>query len=304
MQQPSKLTIATRKSPLALWQANYVARQINTFLPNINIEVLGLSTRGDEQLETDLSKIGGKGLFTKELEQALLSGEADLAVHSMKDIPVDTTDTLAITAVCKREDPRDVWVSHTYPNWHELPKNARVGTSSLRRQMQLLALRPDLTIFPLRGNIGTRLAKLNEGNYDGIILAAAGLIRLELENKIASRFSFDEMLPAVGQGILGLQIAKQNTELAALLKPINCEQTWQCLMAERTVSQILGTSCQTPFAAFANIDQQHLHLRAKLGSKDCQHIIKTEATLPLEDAKALGTMVANQLYAEGAGDML
>lgn len=278
--------------------------QINTFLPDINIEVLGLSTRGDEQLETDLSKIGGKGLFTKELEQALLNGTADLAVHSMKDIPVDTTDTLTITAVCEREDPHDVWVSQHYSNWHLLPKNARVGTSSLRRQMQLLALRPDLTIIPLRGNIGTRLAKLNEGKYDGIVLAAAGLIRLGLENKIVSRFSFDEMLPAVGQGILGLQIAKDNTELAALLKPINCENSWQCLMAERRVSEILGTSCQTPFAAFANIDEQHLHLRAKLGTKDCQHIIKTAATLPLTDAKALGTLVANQLYAAGARDML
>lgn len=300
----SKLTIATRKSPLALWQANYAAMQINTVLPNITIEILGFSTRGDEHLNTSLSKIGGKGLFTKELEHALLTGQADLAVHSMKDLPVDITDDLTITAVCGREDPRDVWISPQYPNWHMLPKGARIGTSSLRRQMQLLALRPDVEVVPLRGNIGTRLTKLDEGNFDGIILAAAGLIRMQLQNHIADYFSMDAMLPAIGQGILGLQIASANHELADKLKPLNCMTTWHCLTAERALSRTLGASCQTPLAGFASIVGQTLQLRAKLGSPDAQKILSIEKIAPVQDADALGQAVATEFLELGGAALI
>lgn len=300
----SKLIIATRKSPLAMWQANFVAMQINTFLPDIDVELVGYSTRGDQLLNTSLNKIGGKGLFTKELEQALLQGHADIAVHSMKDLPVDAVDSLTITAVCRRDDPRDVWISPHYLSLQALPKAARVGTSSLRRQMQLLALRPDIEVLPLRGNIGTRLDKLNAGEFDGIILAAAGLIRMKLEKHIKYYFNLDEMLPAIGQGILGLQIAKNNHALAEKLKPLNCVDTWQCLVAERALSQMLGASCQTPLAGFTEITAQGLRMRAKLGSADGQTIIPVEAIAALHEAQSLGQTVAEQLLTQGGAALL
>ncbi len=300
----SKLVIATRKSPLAMWQANFVAQQIQTFLPDIQVELVGFSTKGDEILNTSLNKIGGKGLFTKELEQALLLGHADMAVHSMKDLPVDAVDNLTITAVCRREDPRDVWISAKYPTWQSIPKGARIGTSSLRRQMQLLALRPDIEVVSLRGNIGTRLDKLHAGEYDAIILAAAGLIRMGLKKQIQYYFSLDEMLPAIGQGILGLQILKNNVTLANRLKPLNCEHTWQCLLAERALSQRLSANCQTPLAGFASLTEQGLYLQAKLGSPDGKIMISACATAAVQDAPMLGRQLAEQLLSQGGTELL
>lgn len=304
MNRRSKLTIATRKSPLALWQAEYVAKQISVFLPTLSIEVKGFSTSGDEKLDTSLNKIGGKGLFTKELEQALLDGTADLAVHSMKDLPVDTIPELSITAVCRRGDPSDVFVSDKYKHWQALPSGAKVGTSSLRRKMQLIQLRPDLDIVSLRGNIQTRLNKVHSGDLDAIILAAAGLMRLGLEEEIQYRFTLEEMLPAIGQGVIGIQIRQADLELAHSLMPINCQQTWLCLLAERALSQQLNASCEMPLAGFARIVEDRLELSAKLGASDNATMIEGHVEVPMLQAATAGEKVAKQLFALGAADLI
>jgi len=297
------LRIATRKSPLALWQAEYVKAQLLKYHPQLQIELVTFTTQGDKILDTPLAKIGGKGLFVKELENAMLAGEADLAVHSMKDVPMDCPDGLAITTICEREDPTDAFVSVRFNSLDELPQGAVVGTSSLRRQCQLRALRPDLIIHDLRGNVGTRLGRLDNGEYDAIILASAGLKRLGLTSRIAQ--SLTALLPAVGQGAVGIEARTNDSELLALLAPLHHQQTAICVQAERAMNRRLQGGCQVPIAGFATLQDQHLVLNALVGSIDGQHIIRYHAqSNDLAAYEALGQQVANGLLAQGAAKIL
>jgi hydroxymethylbilane synthase len=274
------LTIATRESRLALWQAQHVQALLQDRL-GIPVALLGMTTQGDQILDRALSKVGGKGLFVKELELALQDGRAHLAVHSLKDVPMELPAEFALAAVLEREDPRDAWVSSRYVRWEDLPQGARVGTSSLRRVVQLKALRPDLEIHPLRGNLDTRLRKLDAGEYDGIVLAAAGLMRLGLGQRIASLFSTEQMLPAAGQGALGLEVLASNQALCDTLSAFNEPQAWLATQAERAVSRALGGSCSMPLAAHAHWQDGELVLRALLGHP-------LDATVPLVHAQTRG----------------
>ncbi len=261
------LTIATRESRLALWQAEHVRSLLQARL-GTRVQLLGMTTRGDQILDRSLSKVGGKGLFVKELETALAEGHADLAVHSLKDVPMDLPEGFALAAVLEREDPRDALVSPRYGSLAALPQSARVGTSSLRRVAQLLAARPDLCIEPLRGNLDTRLRKLDEGQYDAIVLAAAGLVRLGLAERIAGHFEAADMLPAAGQGALGIEIRSDDAELHAALALLTDRTAWLAVHAERAVSRGLGGSCSMPLAAHAHWQGDRLHLAAALGHVD------------------------------------
>ncbi|MFT4194033.1 hydroxymethylbilane synthase [Ottowia sp.] len=299
---PFPITIATRESRLALWQAEHV--QALLAARGHAVTLLGMTTRGDQILDRTLSKVGGKGLFVKELETALEEGRADIAVHSLKDVPMALPAGFELACVMQREDPRDAWVSPRHATLADLPPGAVVGTSSLRRTVLLRALRPDLRIEPLRGNLDTRLRKLDEGRYAGIVLAAAGLKRLGLAGRIRHVFSTDEMLPAAGQGALGIETRAGRPELAGALAPLADQATWLAVAAERAVSRALGGSCSMPLAAHATLDGGRLHLRAAWGDPEGSATLVTaqsEAQVDdLEQAAALGQRVAEALRARGA----
>ena len=302
---PTPLVIATRESRLALWQAAHV----QTLLAQRGHEVtlLGMSTRGDQILDRSLSKVGGKGLFVKELETALEDGRADLAVHSLKDVPMDLPDGFVLACVMEREDPRDAFVSNCYAELADLPQGAVVGTSSLRRVVLLRALRPDLRVEPLRGNLDTRLRKLDEGQFDAIVLAAAGLKRLGLAARIRSTFEPADMLPAAGQGALAIEVCSGRPDLMEALAPIAHQATWLATAAERAVSRAMGGSCSMPLAAFGYFDGEYLRLRAAWGEPEgAGPLVQgrgVAAVADLAGAQALGEHVAVQLRAGGARDL-
>lgn len=298
------LKIATRQSPLALWQANYVKDRLQQLYPDLTIELVPMVTKGDVILDSPLAKIGGKGLFVKELENALLTKEADIAVHSMKDVPMQFPEGLGLAVICQREDPRDAFVSHSYRTFAELPQGAVVGTSSLRRQCQLKALRPDLDIRSLRGNVGTRLSKLDNGDYDAIILASAGLIRLGLADRIASFIDVEQSLPAAGQGAVGIECRTDDAQVQALLAPLADAETTYCVLAERAMNNHLQGGCQVPIGGYAVLQQGQLYLRALVGDIDGSRIIRAEGKSPVENAEALGVQIAEQLLAQGADKIL
>lgn len=298
------LKIATRQSPLALWQANYVKQRLESFYPDLNVVLVPMVTKGDVILDTPLAKIGGKGLFVKELETALLNGEADIAVHSMKDVPMQFPEGLGLSVICPREDPRDAFVSNTYRTLADLPQGAVVGTSSLRRQCQLKQLRPDLKIESLRGNVGTRLSKLDRGDYDAIILAAAGLIRLGLTERIASFIAIHDMLPAAGQGAVGIECRSNDSRVQQLLAPLADAETTYCVLAERAMNTHLQGGCQVPIAGYAIIENEQLYLRALVGELDGSSIIRAEAKSAVEKAEVLGIQVAEMLLQQGADNIL
>jgi hydroxymethylbilane synthase len=301
---PEHPVIATRESRLALWQAEHVRALLRERCA-LDARLLGMTTRGDQILDRTLSKVGGKGLFVKELEAALEDRRADLAVHSLKDVPMDLPDTFVLAAVLEREDPRDAFVSPRHASLAALPPGACVGTSSLRRVVQLLALRPDLHIEPLRGNLDTRLRKLDEGHYDAIVLAAAGLIRLGLAERIVQRFEFGQMLPAAGQGALAIEVRSSDEALCNTLAVLNHAPTWLAVFAERAVSRSLGGSCSVPLAAFASWQGDTLLLRAALGHADAptKALLRAQASGRPRDAAAaaaLGEQAAASLREQGA----
>lgn len=298
------LKIATRQSPLALWQANYVKDRLQQLYPDLTIELVPMVTKGDVILDSPLAKIGGKGLFVKELENALLNKEADIAVHSMKDVPMQFPEGLGLAVICQREDPRDAFVSHSYRTFAELPQGAVVGTSSLRRQCQLKALRPDLDIRSLRGNVGTRLSKLDNGDYDAIILASAGLIRLGLADRIASFIDVEQSLPAAGQGAVGIECRTDDVQVHALLAPLADAETTYCVRAERAMNNHLQGGCQVPIGGYAVLQQGQLYLRALVGDIDGSRIIRAEGKSAVENAEVLGVQIAEQLLAQGADKIL
>ncbi len=300
MSQPSRLVIATRASRLALWQAHHVKAQLLALYPDCQVELLELTTKGDQILDRTLSKVGGKGLFVKELESALLDGRADMAVHSLKDVPVELGPPFALPIIMERADPRDAFVSNQFGSLAELPEGAVVGTSSLRRESQIRAAYPQLHVQPLRGNLDTRLSKLDAGQYAGIVLAAAGLERLGLADRIRSYLSTDESLPSAGQGALGIEIMDERADLRAWLAPLACARTTACALAERAVSRVLGGSCQVPLAAYAQADDNLLHVQALVGRPDGRLILRAQQSGPIDAAKSIGTDVARQLQAQGA----
>lgn len=309
MSLPQRLVIATRASRLALWQAEHVRDRLRTLYPACAVELLTLTTRGDQILDRTLSKVGGKGLFVKELENALLDGRADLAVHSLKDVPVDLQAPFELCAVLDRADPRDAFVSNRYASLADLPAGAVVGTSSLRRESQIRARHPALTVKPLRGNLDTRLRKLDEGRYDAIVLAAAGLERLGLAARIRHRFAVDEMLPCAGQGALGIEVRADATALVRQLDALTDRSTWLAVQAERAVSRTLGGSCSMPLAAHAVHEAGGLRLAAALGHPQdpSRPLLRAALSRPVHDdaaALALGAEVAAQLEAQGAGGYL
>ncbi|HFG2432386.1 TPA: hydroxymethylbilane synthase [Vibrio cholerae] len=298
------IRIATRQSPLALWQANYVKDALMAAHPGLQVELVTMVTRGDVILDTPLAKVGGKGLFVKELEIAMLEGRADLAVHSMKDVPVDFPDGLGLVTICEREDPRDAFVSNTYAKIEDLPSGAIVGTCSLRRQCQLKAARPDLVIKELRGNVGTRLSKLDAGEYDAIILAAAGLKRLELESRIRSFIEPEQSLPAVGQGAVGIECRVDDQRVRALLAPLNHADTADRVRCERAMNLTLQGGCQVPIGSYALLEGDNIWLRALVGEPDGSQIVRGEIRGPRTQAEQLGITLAEQLLSQGAKEIL
>ena len=296
------LTIATRESRLALWQAHHVQALLAE--RGLDVHLLGMTTQGDQILDRSLSKVGGKGLFVKELEVALERGDADLAVHSLKDVPMDLPDGFHLGCVMEREDPRDAWVSSQYATLQDLPHGATVGTSSLRRTVLLRALRPDLNIEPLRGNLDTRLRKLDEGLYAGIVLAAAGLKRLGLEERIRHIFEISDMLPAAGQGALGIEIKSGRQDVQEVLNDLSHQTTWLAVAAERAVSRAMGGSCSMPLAAHATVQGEYLTLLAAWGDLEPGGpLIRAQMTAEVADLKAaedLGLRVAQKLIEAGA----
>jgi hydroxymethylbilane synthase len=300
----SVLRIATRKSPLALWQAEYVKARLLENNPDLQVELITFTTQGDKILDVPLAKVGGKGLFVKELEVAMLDGRADIAVHSMKDVPMEFPEGLGLVTICEREDPRDAFVSNTYKTLEDLPQGARVGTSSLRRQCQLREVRPDLKILDLRGNVNSRLAKLDDNQYDAIILAAAGLIRLEMESRIASRLSPEQSLPAGGQGAVGIECRLDDEATKALLAPLHHNDTAARVLCERSMNRRLQGGCQVPIACYSELKNNQLSLRGLVGSPDGQHILRSEGQASASDAEALGVQLAEDLLKQGAGEIL
>lgn len=297
-----KFTIATRESRLALWQAEHVKALLEQ--QGHSVDLLGMTTRGDQILDRSLSKVGGKGLFVKELETALEGGHADLAVHSLKDVPMELPHGFSLACVMEREDPRDAWVSNRYASLADLPIGAVVGTSSLRRVALLRALRPDLKIDALRGNLDTRLKKLDDGLYDGIVLAAAGLKRLGLQDRIRATFEPEQMLPAAGQGALGIEVRADRTDLTEVLAPLLHMPTWLAVSAERAVSRVMGGSCSMPLAAYATLAGDVLHIRATWGDPEGRMpLVRAQAQGVVRDVAAatqMGEQVARQLQADVA----
>lgn len=298
------IRIATRKSALALWQAEYVKARLEHFHPDITVELVPMVTKGDVILDTPLAKVGGKGLFVKELEVAMLEKRADIAVHSMKDVPVEFPEGLGLEVICPREDPRDAFVSNTINSLEDLPQGAVVGTSSLRRQCQLKAMRPDLEIRDLRGNVNTRLAKLDAGEYDAIILAAAGLIRLDMPERIAQFIEPEVLLPANGQGAVGIECRTDDDAVKALLAPLACETTRVRVLAERAMNRQLEGGCQVPIGSYATIEKDTIHLRGLVGAIDGSQIIADQVSGSIEQAEALGVSLAESLLSQGADSIL
>lgn len=303
---PRTLTIATRESPLALWQAEYVRNALQQAHPDLDVKLLGMTSRGDQLLETPLAKVGGKGLFVKELETALLEGRADIAVHSMKDVPMEFPRGLCLGVICEREDPRDAFVSNHFGCLEELPPGSVVGTSSLRRECQLRARRPDLEVRFLRGNVNTRLRKLDAGEYDAVILASAGLIRLGFSGRISDAIAVEDSLPAGGQGAVGIELRSDDHDTLALLQSVHHEPTARRVMAERAMNHRLQGGCQVPIACYAQYTRggNRLFLRGLVGRPDGTEILRAEAEAAAVDAEALGVRVAEALLAQGAADIL
>ena len=298
------LRIATRKSPLAVWQAEHVARKLAELHPGIHIELKLMVTRGDKILDSPLSKVGGKGLFVKELEQGIMDGKADIAVHSMKDVPMEFPEGLHLAVIMEREDPRDAFVSNKYTDLEALPKGAHVGTSSLRRSTQLRERFPHLEILDLRGNVNTRLKKLDDGNYDAIILAAAGLKRLGFDERITTVLSPEESLPAMGQGAIGIECRQGDSDIEALIGPLNHTETALCVSAERAMNNRLNGGCQVPIAGYAELHEGLLNLRGLVGSPDGKRVVRVELEASALDAESLGRKAAQDLLEQGAGEIL
>ena len=298
------LIIATRKSPLALWQAYHVRDLLRHYHPELRVELLEMSTKGDKILDTPLAKVGGKGLFVKELELAMLDGRADIAVHSMKDVPMEFPEGLALTTILSREDPRDAFVSNHYAAISDLPEGAIVGTSSLRRQCQLAAERPDLLIKDLRGNVGTRLGKLDNGDYDAIILATAGLKRLEMPERIRSHISAETLLPAAGQGAVGIETRDSDLAIKQLLAPLNDQTTSLCVRAERAMNRRLMGGCQVPIGAYAIQEGALLHIDGLVGATDGSVILRQQLSGSVDEPEALGIRLAEDLLDAGAQPLL
>lgn len=301
-----RVVIATRESQLALWQARHVRDALIAAHPGLEVELLGMTSRGDRILDLPLAKVGGKGLFVKELETALLDGSADIAVHSMKDVPMTFPEGLELGAICEREDPTDAFVSNDVPSLARLPAGSVVGTSSLRRECQLRQRRPDLEVRFLRGNVNTRLRKLDAGEYDAIILASAGLIRLQLADRIRERLTPEDSLPAGGQGAVGVELRSDDARTRALLQVLHHEPTALRVRAERALNRRLQGGCQVPIACFAELEQggTELYLRALVGEPDGSLILRAEGRAPAPQAEQLGERVAEELLHQGAGDIL
>ncbi|QQK62817.1 hydroxymethylbilane synthase [Cobetia sp. cqz5-12] len=300
------LRIATRKSLLALWQAEHVKARLEALHPGLSVELVPMSTRGDKILDTPLAKIGGKGLFVKELEEAMLDGRADIAVHSMKDVPMHFPESLGLAVILERHAPTDAFVSNTCANFDALPQGARLGTSSLRRGLQAKAARPDLEVLSLRGNVQTRLGKLDAGEFDAIILATSGLQRLELDARITAEMDAETCLPACGQGALGIECNLQDEEILALLEPLAHEDSSRCVLAERAMNTHLEGGCQVPIGGYAVLEEggSQLWLRALVGNPDGTVILRAEARGPSDAPEALGVAVAEDLLSQGAGEIL
>ncbi|GJC31709.1 porphobilinogen deaminase [Acinetobacter sp. KAM398] len=298
------LKIATRQSPLALWQAEHIRARLEAMHADLTVELVTFVTQGDKILDTPLAKIGGKGLFVKELEAALMDGRADLAVHSMKDVPMALPEGLSLAVICEREDPFDAFVSNHYASFADLPQGAKVGTSSLRRKCQILKARPDLEIIDLRGNVGTRLSKLDDGQYDAIILASAGLRRLGLAERIRHTIQPDVSLPAVGQGALGLECRSQDQAVLDLILPLMHAETNVCVRAERAFNAYLEGGCQVPIAGYATLQNGQLQIEGRVGSVDGRTILKAVQHGAPEQAEMLGEELAKALLAQGAGELL
>jgi len=298
------IRIATRQSPLALWQAQHVAERLELTFPNVKTSLVRMTTRGDKILDSPLAKVGGKGLFVKELEQGLLEGTADIAVHSMKDVPVDFPIGLHLAAILSREDPTDAFVANRYASFKELPANAKIGTSSLRRQCQILEIFPDAQILSLRGNVNTRLAKLDAGDYDAIILATAGLKRLGMAKRITESLDTQISLPAIGQGAIGIECRVDDQETNELLSVLHDWETGLCVTAERAMNARLNGGCQVPIAGFAQRRGDRLFMRGLVGSPDGRLLYRTEDSGSLEQAEAIGQSIAEDLIAMGADKIL
>jgi len=299
------IRIATRQSRLALWQAEHVAKRLRIFHPRLTVELVGMTTRGDQLLDSPLAKIGGKGLFVKELEQGILTGAADLAVHSMKDVPAELPPGLTLAVVLAREDPRDAFVSRHYADPDQLPPGARVGTSSLRRQCQLAARHPELDIRPLRGNVNTRLAKLDAGEFDAIVLAAAGLKRLGMEDRITAYLTPEMSLPAIGQGVIGIECRANDARVLNYIQALADPATQICIDAERAFNARLQGGCQVPIAGHAQLQENNrLWLRGLVGEPDGRRIIAGDVHGAAAQAEALGVALAEKLLARGAAEIL
>ena len=298
------IRIATRKSPLALWQAEHVKSRLQAEFPGIQVELVTMSTQGDKILDTPLAKIGGKGLFVKELEQGMLEGKADIAAHSIKDVPMEFPAGLFLATIMPREEPCDAFVSNKYAELDALPQGAVVGTSSLRRRCQLLSRRPDLDIRDLRGNVNTRLSKLDNGDYDAIVLACAGLIRLDMEDRIRQRIDSSVLLPAVGQGAIGLEAREGDSETLAMIARLNDTDTHDRVSAERALNHRLQGGCQVPIASFATLDGDTLRLRALVGEPDGSQIVRGELSDHRSEAVSIGQKLADDLLARGAREIL
>jgi hydroxymethylbilane synthase len=298
------LRIATRQSPLALWQAEHIGAKLKQFWPSMTIELVPMTTSGDKFLKDKLLSVGGKGLFVKELEEALLANRADIAVHSMKDVPASFPDGLMLASICERHNPFDAFVANKYKTLKELPEGSTIGTSSLRRQSQLLALRPDIKIQSLRGNINTRLDKLKAGDFDAIVLAVSGLERMGLQANIGEMLTEDLMLPACGQGALGIECRSKDIEIQKLLAPLNDPNSALCVQAERQVNALLGGNCHVPLAVFATIEGENLLLRAKVLTLDGQTVIADKQYGPVAEAKNLADSCAKALLLKGAAQLL
>jgi hydroxymethylbilane synthase len=298
------IRIATRKSPLALWQAEHVAERLERTFPGVKAELVKMTTQGDKILDAPLAKIGGKGLFVKELEQGMLEGFADIAVHSMKDVPVEFPEGLHLAAILTRDDPTDAFVSNHYAALSELPDNARIGTSSLRRQCQIKEQYPDAEILSLRGNVNTRLAKLDAGEYDAIILASAGLKRLGMAGRIKQCLDESVSLPAIGQGAIGIECRVDDPEINEMLSVLHDSETGLCVAAERAMNARLNGGCQVPIAGFAQLEGNQLFMRGLVGNPDGSVIYRAERSGGLDQAEAIGKLIAEDLLSQGADKIL
>jgi hydroxymethylbilane synthase len=299
-----RLRIATRKSPLALWQAEHVRARLMEAHPGLQVELVTMTTQGDRVLDSPLARIGGKGLFVKELEQGMLEGSADIAVHSMKDVPAELPPGLDIGAILEREDPRDAFVSNRYGSIDALPEAALVGTSSLRRQCQLRACRPDLQLLDLRGNVNTRLGRLDQGDYDAIVLACAGLKRLGMAGRITRALTAEELLPAIGQGVIGIECRREDEVVRRLIESLNHEPTCLRIQAERALNAGLAGGCQAPVAGFSLLNNDLIELHGLVGWPDGSEIVRSQIIGPAQDADSLGRELAEDLLSRGARRIL